>query len=229
MDADYYVDPTSGTKSYAGYDWIDADWSVTYSNGDIVTVGSESWTGVTGSPSSGFEFDISSNNEGVLDNLFTQFNANNTQNLTMHWVDAFPFTEGDFTTPVTFSSFNGVAINSIGPNHSDSNGIVFTLPPAWDTFENQGSVTTANGVNASSGYTVTGTMDIGTGFNATVRVVETYSNGDVLVGGDFTEYKDGTPVNYLVKLKPNGDIDPNWTTPAPIDGPVLSLLTKHFQ
>lgn len=57
----------------------------------------------------------------------------------------------------------------------------------------------------SDGSIYTG-FTMGTGFNGNVYVVEILSNGQLLVGGDFTSYN-GTSVNQLVRLNSNGTLD----------------------
>ena len=66
------------------------------------------------------------------------------------------------------------------------------------------------------------TFNIGTGFNNIVRVVETQSNGKVLVGGTFTTYN-GTTIRRLVRLNADGTIDYSFDIGSGFDGQIRDL------
>ncbi len=55
------------------------------------------------------------------------------------------------------------------------------------------------------------TFNIGGGFNSTIRCVTVQPDGKVLVGGGFTAYN-GTSVNNIVRLNPDGTLDATFTT-----------------
>jgi len=65
------------------------------------------------------------------------------------------------------------------------------------------------------------TFNIGTGANNTVRAVAVQPNGEILVGGDFTNFN-GAACNYLTLLNTNGAVDTNFNETA-IEGPVYSI------
>ncbi|TXT51486.1 MAG: hypothetical protein FD140_1524 [Limisphaerales bacterium] len=66
-----------------------------------------------------------------------------------------------------------------------------------------------------------GSFDPGTGADDLVRTLAVLTNGQVLIGGDFTNYN-GTNVNRLARLNDNGTFDTNFT--ADVSGPVHSLV-----
>jgi uncharacterized delta-60 repeat protein len=75
-----------------------------------------------------------------------------------------------------------------------------------------GYFTTYKGVSANyivrlnTDFSIDDTFDYGTGFNAEVNAVAIQSDGKILVGGNFTQYK-GTSRNRLVRLNTDGSLD----------------------
>jgi uncharacterized delta-60 repeat protein len=75
-----------------------------------------------------------------------------------------------------------------------------------------GYFTTYQGVSANyiirlnTDFSIDDTFDYGTGFNAEVNAVAIQSDGKILVGGNFTQYK-GTSRNRLVRLNTDGSLD----------------------
>jgi uncharacterized delta-60 repeat protein len=54
---------------------------------------------------------------------------------------------------------------------------------------------------------------IGTGFNNIVRCIHLQNDGQILLGGDFTNYNN-TNINRLIRLNTNGTIDTTFTVPG---------------
>ena len=75
-----------------------------------------------------------------------------------------------------------------------------------------GNFSTYNGTtrNGIALVNTNGSLDFsfypGNGFNGTVYAVAMQTNGQILVGGDFTTYN-GTPANYIARLNLNGTLD----------------------
>ena len=57
----------------------------------------------------------------------------------------------------------------------------------------------------------------GIGANGTINDIRLASNGDIYIGGDFTQYN-GTTKNKLAKLTSNGILDPSFTYSPPVSG-----------
>ncbi len=80
-------------------------------------------------------------------------------------------------------------------------------------------------VNCLARLNANGTLDttfnIGSGASGTVRAIALQSNGEVLVGGDFTNFN-GTACDYITLLTTNGAVDTNFNAAA-IQGPVYSI------
>lgn len=90
-----------------------------------------------------------------------------------------------------------------------------------------GAFTNYNGTNRSgiARLNANGSLDLsfdpGTGANALVRSVVALTNGQVLIGGDFTTYN-GTNVNRLARLNADGNFDTNFT--ANVSGSIHSMV-----
>ena len=90
-----------------------------------------------------------------------------------------------------------------------------------------GSFTTFNGSSSASRIArllpngaLDPSFDTGTGPNNTVNSIAVQADGRILVGGSFTSFN-GQPANRLVRLLPNGEVDPGFTSSA------LGTLTSN--
>ena len=104
------------------------------------------------------------------------------------------FDPGDGVDPTIGEFINCVALTTnneavIGGNFSTYDG----------TFRNNIALVNTNGALDFSFYP-------GNGFNGTVYAVAVQTNGQILVGGDFTTYN-GAPANYIARLNLNGTLD----------------------
>src|SRR5690554_247674 len=70
------------------------------------------------------------------------------------------------------------------------------------------------------------TFNIGSGFNAFSSTVALQPDGKILFGGGFTEYN-GTPTNYIVRLNPDGSIDPSFDTGTGFNDVVQALIVQE--
>lgn len=72
----------------------------------------------------------------------------------------------------------------------------------------------------------TGVVDpgflIGLGANDTIRTMALFSNGKILVGGDFTSFN-GVQANGIVRLNPNGSVDPGFQPGTGFNGIVRTI------
>ena len=67
-------------------------------------------------------------------------------------------------------------------------------------------------------------FDPGTGANATVNAVAVQQDGRVVAAGAFTNFN-GVLHNHLVRLQPNGVLDPNFLAPLVLTNPVPQIVT----
>ena len=147
---------------------------------------------------------------------------------------------GDFTT------YNGAQANRIVRLNADGtidqafvaatgfNTNVRSVVPTAGQSANVyvgGDFTTYNGIQRSRivRLNADGTVDqsfaIGTGFDNTVNIIAPAADGSgaLYVGGAFTTYN-GKPANRLVRLNPDGTIDPNFVTGMGFDNTVLTIV-----
>ncbi len=66
------------------------------------------------------------------------------------------------------------------------------------------------------------TFQTGSGFDAAVQTLGLQSDGKVLVGGNFTQYR-GLKRRYLVRLESNGSYDFSYATSHAANGPIYAL------
>lgn len=85
------------------------------------------------------------------------------------------------------------------------------LGGAFDDFH--GAANTRKIVRFNTNGTIDNTLNTGTGFNGSVAKILVLNSGQILVGGDFTDYN-GTPVGSIVRLNSNGTLDTTFITPA---------------
>ncbi len=69
------------------------------------------------------------------------------------------------------------------------------------------------------------TFNIGDGFNNSVSILCTQSDGKILVGGDFTTY-DGAPRARIVRLNPNGSLDLTFDSGSGFDNYVRTICIQ---
>lgn len=91
-----------------------------------------------------------------------------------------------------------------------------------------GSFTSYNGttlnriVRLNSNGSIDGGFSVGTGFNNVVNSIQIQPDGQILVGGIFNSYN-GSSVQAIVRLSPNGNIDPGFTAPTASSVSVIAL------
>lgn len=73
--------------------------------------------------------------------------------------------------------------------------------------------------------TLDATFDPGTGANSTVAVVALQPDGNILVGGGFTDFN-GTAINRIVRLNANGTLDATFNPGTGANFPVLSIALQ---
>jgi uncharacterized delta-60 repeat protein len=178
------------------------------------------FTTATGSGFNGiiYSFSIQSNGQIVVGGSFTQFNGTTVGNIAR--LNADGTLDAAFTT-ATGSGFNGIIYSfSI-----QSNGQIVV----------GGSFIQFNGtpnVNRIARLNADGTLDTAfttatTGSSFQVRTLATQSNGQIVVGGEFTQFN-GTTVGYIARLNADGTLDTAFTaaTGTGSNNPVYALATQ---
>lgn len=69
------------------------------------------------------------------------------------------------------------------------------------------------------------TFNLGLGFNNTVSVINVQADGKILVGGDFTSFN-GLPHNRIVRLNPDGTIDPTFVAGNGANNNIYSITMQ---
>lgn len=145
-----------------------------------------------------------------------------------------------------FSSYNGAQQGSIAlintngqldPTFATGSGVnasVDAIALDGNQFVIGGSFSSYNGNSAKylARVNLDGSFDPSfisgdNGPNNNVRAVAVEPNGEVLVGGDFTNIS-GYACNYVALLEPNGSVDPTFNVTA-IQGPVYALAVQNGQ
>jgi uncharacterized delta-60 repeat protein len=142
-----------------------------------------------------------------------------------------------------FLSYNGTSLNSlIRLNPDGTIDSTFNVGTGFDAYgavaafsiQSDGKIfmggwfTSYNGTNANriiklnSDASIDNTFVYGTGFNSDVWVIETQSDGKILIGGWFTSYN-GTSRNRIIRLNLDGSIDSTFNIGSGFSSSVLSL------
>ena len=188
------------------------------------TPGDDSNPGV-GSPANPgqvYAIDVLTNDEALIGGDFPTYNGGNgfAQNNI-----ALINTNGQVDTSFnTGSGANGLlnAITTFGGSQTlvgGNSGNQFLIGGGFSSYNNQAAGGIAR-LNANGSLDTTFNAH-GSGFTNMVRAVLVETNGEILVGGDFTSY-DGIPCDYLALLTTNGALDTSFNASA-IQGPVYSL------
>lgn len=125
----------------------------------------------------------------------------------------------------SFSKYNGIGKNSIVRINADGSldesfniGTGFNGSTKSIALQPDNKIIVTGSFTAYNGYavktiarlnsdgTIDQTFNPGTGFNNTVYCVAVQSNGNILVGGNFTAFN-GTARNYFACLNPNGSLN----------------------
>ncbi|NBU82162.1 MAG: hypothetical protein EBS55_11000, partial [Flavobacteriaceae bacterium] len=95
------------------------------------------------------------------------------------------------------SGFNGDVIKiTIHPNGK------ILVGGSFDVYQ---STMSKSIISLNSDGSIDGSFNIGGGFNDVVTTIDVNTNGDIFVGGNFTDY-DGTIANRIIGLRPDGGI-----------------------
>ena len=145
---------------------------------------------------------------------FTAFNGTNN-------VNRIARLNSDGTLDTTFMTGTGFnsAVNSIKVQ-TDGKIIV------------GGSFTSFNGVTGNNRIvrlnadgTLDNTFTTGTGFNTTVQIIETQSDGKILVGGNFSSYNGTTSgVSRFLRLNADGSLDTSFVSGSGFNDTVITIL-----
>jgi uncharacterized delta-60 repeat protein len=90
----------------------------------------------------------------------------------------------------------------------------------------------ASGFNRLIRLNADGTLDntfiTGTGFNASVQIIETQSDGKILVGGEFTSYNGTTSgVTRFLRLNPDGSLDTSFVSGSGFNDTIRTILALN--
>jgi uncharacterized delta-60 repeat protein len=183
-----------------------------------------------------FKFIVRLNSDGSIDNTFDiggGFN-NTVQTISIQ-------SDGKILVGGSFVQYSGVGTNYIIRLNSDGsidntfvigggfNDTVLTITIQSDgkilvggLFTDYGGNTANYIIRLNNNGSVDNTFTYGDGFNSFVRTIEVQSDEKILIGGEFTEY-DGTLVNYIIRLNPDGSIDNTFVTGSGISSTVRSI------
>ena len=152
--------------------------------------------------------------------------------------------DGKILVGGSFTTYNGTAANRIIRLNTDgSKDTSFSTGSGFDnevqalTLQSDGKIlvcalfTTYMGVteNRMIRLNTDGSKDTsfntGTGFNSSAVKIVVQTDGKLLVGGWFTTYN-GTAKNRLIRLNPNGSIDPSFNIGTGFDGFVRGMTVQ---
>ena len=93
------------------------------------------------------------------------------------------------------------------------------------TFSSYQSVSAANIIRLNSDGSRDGSFDMGTGFNNGVTHLVIQSDGKIIVGGDFTNYR-GVGANRIVRINSDGTRDSSFNMSTGFNNSVMSLAIQ---
>jgi uncharacterized delta-60 repeat protein len=147
----------------------------------------------------------------------------------------------------SFTAYNGVNRNNLTRINTDGSlDVSFNPGPGADGLVHALASTTVNGLPkllVGGGFTsvagarrnsiarlntegtVDTTFDPGTGANGPVYAVAVQADGRMIVGGDFSMFNN-TPLGNLVRLHPDGTVDPTFSPGTGADSPVRALAIQ---
>jgi uncharacterized membrane protein len=182
------------------------------------------------------------NSDGTVD---TAFATGTGFNKTVYSIVPVGDGSGDVYVGGDFITYNGRSANALVRLHADGtvdsnfvtgtgfNNTVRIIAPASDGSGDLyigGAFTSYNGIpandlvrlNATTGI-VDQTFATGTGFTNTVFTIAPLGNGDLYVGGAFTNYN-GAPAPRIVRLHASGTMDQNFVTGTGFSDTVHRIL-----
>jgi uncharacterized delta-60 repeat protein len=184
------------------------------------------------------------NHDGSLDNSF------NTGTGFSNWTKSISIQQDNkIIVGGNFQSFNGTTTNYLTRLNTDGsfdptfdagpglNDIVMTTTVQPDgKIIAGGDFTSFNGtaVNRIVRLNTDGSLDMsfntGTGFDNRLRTLSLQQNGRIIIGGAFNEFN-GTTVNLITRLNPNGTMDTTFQTGTGFTntGALITLLSSDIQ
>jgi uncharacterized delta-60 repeat protein len=169
---------------------------------------------------------------GISTNKIVRLNTDNTLDTTFNTINTFNgdinnfdiqsdgkiLVGGSFTglqypsnTPSTFSS-------TVNDSVVQSDGKIIVV----GNFSAYSGVTRNRIVRLNTDYTIDNSFVIGTGFNSTVNTVRLQSDGQILVGGQFSSYS-GVSSTRIIRLNTDGSIDNSFVIGTGFDNTVLTI------
>ena len=187
------------------------------------------------------------NTNGTIDSTFrTGTGANNTvlaiantSNQNIMIGGTFNFFNGTPASRLVLLNSSGSAIRVFSPNLGSAhiNNAVHTIRYVVGSYLLiGGDFTTAPGTGtynidnriarlSINNYAYDSTFRVGSGFNATVRVIEIQSDTKILVGGSFTLF-DGTNINRIARLNFDGTLDNTFTVGSGFNASVRTIVIQ---
>ncbi len=151
------------------------------------------------------------------------------------------FANNQFLIAGSFTEFNGRSYNRVAilnpdasfnpifkPGAGPDKDVVHALPlPDGKVliagpFENYNNVSRRGIARLNQNGSLDTTFDPGTGANQAAQRMWLQSDGKVILAGHFTQFN-GQPRNYLVRLLPDGSVDPIFNASGGPNDPVLAL------
>ncbi len=182
-------------------------------------------TGITSADNTGgLNKAISIGSKILVAGKITEYNGTPTHNVVM--------VNSDGTLDTTFTNNFGVGFSPLQPQDmlSDGSGHIY-MGGNFTSYTPPSNATTT--VGAITKFSTAGVFDstfasaIGTGFNGSVNALVLRSDGKILVGGQFTSFN-GTPVNNVAVLNPDGTLDTSFATNigTGFNGSITALSVK---
>ncbi|HEY1790904.1 MAG TPA: Calx-beta domain-containing protein [Verrucomicrobiae bacterium] len=119
----------------------------------------------------------------------------------------------------------GLSVNTVAMTPDNRHAIIagsFTSYNGTSVGTSQSEFQSGGVCRVNLNGSIDGTFQPGSGPNDSVYAVAVQPNGQILIGGAFTQY-DGVTRNYLARLNANGSLDTSFDPGTTLNGPVYAL------
>ncbi|HEY1786666.1 MAG TPA: Calx-beta domain-containing protein, partial [Verrucomicrobiae bacterium] len=119
----------------------------------------------------------------------------------------------------------GLSVNTVAMTPDNRHAIIagsFTSYNGTSVGTSQSEFQSGGVCRVNLNGSIDGTFQPGSGPNDSVYAVAVQPNGQILIGGAFTQY-DGVTRNYLARLNANGSLDTTFDPGTTLNGPVYAL------
>ena len=194
-----------------------------------------------------FTYDLSgrnciarANTDGSLDTSFNPGSGANdsitcialTTNNEMYIGGNFTAYNGSFRSRIALVNTNGVLDTSFNPGQGFNGTVGAILQQPNGQLLVGGDFTAYNGrtrrylARLNSDGSLDNSFDTGTNLNAAVYAIGLQSNGQIVVGGDFTLVNGVVGQNYIARFSTNGTFDASFDPGAGANAPIFSLAIQ---